>query len=460
MGKEIKILSPTAILGYGFPRSSWEKGLQAKPDLIAVDGGSVDPGPFYLGSGKSFTDRSGVKRDLRYMLNGAVELDIPLLIGTAGGAGADSHLEWCREIIAEIAREDGLKFDLAVIGAEISKKKVRDWYRQGKFQENGDLPINEEEIDKAERIVAQMGSEPFINALKEGAQVILAGRAYDPSVFAAYPIWKGYDPALALHLGKILECAAIASEPGSGRDAMLGILGEDYFQVEPLNSKRRCTPTSVAAHTLYEKKDPIHLPGPGGELNLEETTFKAIGERQVEVRGTRFVPTPSYFLKLEGAKKTGYRTISIAGVRDPIMIREMDNIIREVRAEVEDNFQGDIDPSRFHLLFRTYGKNGVMGDLEPAPFEGHELGLVIEAVAPTQAWADTLCSFARSTMLHYGYAGRISTAGNLAFPYSPSDFSGGAVYEFNIHHLVEIEDPAGQFPVKFSPGFEGRDPDA
>lgn len=456
MGRELKILSPTAILGYGFPRASWEKGLAADPDLVAVDAGSVDPGPFYLGSGKSFTDRSGVKRDLRFMLRGARELDIPVLIGTAGGAGADPHLEWCSEIITEIAREEGLRFDLALIGAEVPKKMAREWFREGRFRENNDLPVNEEEIGKSERIVAQMGSEPFITALEKGAQVILAGRAYDPSVFAAYPIWKGYDPALALHLGKILECAAIASEPGSGRDAMLGILGDDYFQVEPLNNRRRCTPTSVAAHTLYEKSDPLHLPGPGGELNLEQTSFKAISDRRVEVRGTRFEKTPDYLLKLEGAKKVGYRTVSIAGVRDPIMIREMDNINREVKAEVLDNFQGEIDPSQFHLLFRMYGKNGVMGDLEPAAFKGHELGLVIEAVAPTQAWADTLCSFARSTMLHYGYKGRISTAGNLAFPYSPSDFSGGAVYEFNIHHLVGIKDPAGHFPVKLVPGFDGR----
>jgi len=453
--KELKILAPTAILGYGFPEASWEQGLAAEPDLIAVDAGSVDPGPFYLGAGKSFTDRSGVKRDLRYLLQAAVEKKIPLMIGSAGGAGGSSHLKWCQEIVAEITREEGLQFDLALIEAEINRKQVLNWYHQGKFLSNDDLPLNEEEINKASSIVAQMGSEPFIEALEKGAGVILAGRAYDPSVFAAYPLWKGYDPALALHLGKILECAAIASEPGSGRDAMLGFLGPDYFQVEPLSPRRRCTPASVAAHTLYEKKDPLHLPGPGGELDLEKTTFMAVNERRVEVRGTRFKPTPHYYLKLEGAKKAGYRTISVAGIRDPIMIREMENIIREVREEVHDNFRGTIDPADFHILFRLYGQDGVMGDLESVPFQGHELGLIIEAVAPSQAWADTLCSFARSTMLHFGYEGRISTAGNLAFPYSPSDFSGGAVYEFNIHHLVAVDNPREYFPVEIIRGFKG-----
>ncbi len=50
-----KVLSPTAILGYGFPEKSFRRGIEKKPDLIAVDAGSTDPGPHYLGIGKSFT---------------------------------------------------------------------------------------------------------------------------------------------------------------------------------------------------------------------------------------------------------------------------------------------------------------------------------------------------------------------------------------------------------------------
>ena len=85
---ELKVLSPTAILGYGYPVESFMNGMALKPDIIGVDAGSVDPGPFYLGAGKSFTDRSGVKRDLRYMLRASVESKIPLVIGSAGGSGA------------------------------------------------------------------------------------------------------------------------------------------------------------------------------------------------------------------------------------------------------------------------------------------------------------------------------------------------------------------------------------
>ncbi len=119
-----KVLSPTAILGYGFPPESFLRGIERNPHLIAVDGGSTDPGPYYLGSGKSFTNRAFVKRDLRFMLVEGIKRNIPVVIGTAGGSGALPHLEWCKEIILEIAREEGLSFQLGVIPADIPKPVV------------------------------------------------------------------------------------------------------------------------------------------------------------------------------------------------------------------------------------------------------------------------------------------------------------------------------------------------
>jgi hypothetical protein len=444
---EIRVLSPTAILGYGFPMASFEAGIERKPHVIAVDAGSTDPGPYYLGSGNSFTDRTAVKRDLEAMLIFGRKLQVPVIVGTAGGSGADSHLQWCLEIIREIASEQGLSFKLAVIQAEIPKEQLLQNLERGEIKP---LPpgkeLSRDDLEKATRVVGQMGVEPFIKALDAGAEVILAGRAYDPAVFAAFPVREGFDKGLALHMGKILECASIAATPGSGSDCMMGYLRKDHFVLEPLNPIRKCTTTSVAAHTLYEKTNPFILPGPGGTLDLTATTFEQLDERTVKVAGTKFIPANPYTIKLEGAKLVGYRTVSIAGARDPIFIDKVEEIIQGVRDRVADNFR-DL-AGKYHLFFRLYGLNGVMADLEPVAKAGHELGIVIEAVAEQQQEANTICSFARSTMLHYGYPGRMATAGNLAFPYSPSDFKAGEVYQFSVHHLIEVKDPAELFPVR------------
>ena len=447
----IRVLSPTAILGYGFPTSSFEAGLALNPDVIAVDAGSSDPGPYYLGAGVSFTDRAAVKRDLRHMLIAGRARGIPVLVGSAGGAGARPHLDWTVEIIREIAREEGLTGRLAVIPSDMDKAALTAALAAGDLvalPPGG--PATPADIADSTYIVAQIGEEPLIAALKAGADVVVAGRCYDPSVFAAVPILRGYPRGLALHMGKILECAAIASLPGSGSDCMMGTLDETGFVLETLNPARICTVTSVAAHTLYEKSDPYHLPGPGGALNLRSTRFEQIDPARVRVTGTVFEPSDGYFVKLEAARIVGYRTVSIAGVRAPDFIAQLDSILDGVRARVFDNFP-DMKAGNATLIFRVYGRDGVMGALEPERGNlPHELGLVIEAVADSQDRANTICSFARSTMLHFGYPGRVSTAGNLAFPYSPSDFKAGAVYGFSLYHLVRVSDPVAPFPFHLS----------
>ena len=447
MKEEFRILSTTAILGYGFPKESFDEGMKRKPDLIAVDAGSTDPGPFYLGEGVSFTDRGAVKRDLEIMICAGVKENIPVVIGTAGGSGAKPHLEWCADIIREIAKEHDLHFKMAMIHADMDKEEMKKALTEGKISPLEPAPqLTVEDIDATTNIVGQMGIEPIMKALDSGVQVVLAGRAYDPTVFAAPAIRKGYDKGLAIHLGKILECASICAVPGSGSDCMFGYLGEDYFRVEPLSSARKCTTLSVAAHTLYEKTNPYILPGPGGHLDLAETTFEQDSENTVKVKGTRYVTAPQYTIKLEGAKCIGYRTVSVAGTRDPIMISKIDDIVEGVRARVADNYRDK--GYKYNLNFTIYGKNGVMGDLEPVKdAHPHELGIVIEVVADTQEQADTICASARSTMLHYGYEGRRATAGNLAFPFSPSDFHAGRVYVFSMYHIIEVEDPTSLFPI-------------
>ncbi len=442
-----KVLSPTAILGYGFPERSFVRGIEKRPDLIAVDAGSTDPGPYYLGAGKSFTSRSAVKRDLELMLGAALELSIPCIIGTAGGCGAREHVAWTEAIIQEIAREKGYRFKMAVIYADVSKAEVLRALGQGRVSPLHPAPqIAAEDVENSVRIVAQMGAEPVFKAMESGPQIVLCGRCYDPVPFAAPAIMKGFDPGLAYHLGKILECAAIAATPGSGRDCVMGTLYMDSFELESLNEERRFTPTSTAAHTLYEKSDPFHLPGPGGSLDLCATRFEALDERRARVSGTRFIPADPYTVKLEGVKHAGFRAISIGGIRDPILIGQIDSVLTQVKGQVSEAL-GSTDT----LLFHVYGKDGVMGKMEPEKNRlSHELGLVIEVIAGDQEQANAVCSYVRSTLLHYGYPGRISTAGNLALLYSPSDIPCGDVFEFSIYHLMQVDDPEALFPIEIS----------
>lgn len=446
--KEYKILSPTGIVGYGFPEENFARGVALKPDLIACDGGSTDPGPFYLGSGKPFTNATAVKRDMTIMLKAARELGIPMVIGTAGGSGADVHVAREVQLLHEIAAENGLSFKLAVISSEFDKEFLIEQLHSGNLEQLYPAPeITEQDILDSTHIVGQMGVEPIIRALDEGAQVILCGRCYDPAAFAAPAIRAGYDRALAIHLGKLLECAAICASPGSGSDPIMGYLGSDYYRVEPLNPERRCTPLSVSAHTLYEKTNPCKLPGPGGLLDLTECSFEAETDRCVRVKGSRFIPEDVPTVKLEGAKLAGFRTISICANRDPVFISQLEATLEGLKKRTAENLSADFC---YRLDFIVYGKNGVMGSLEPAPeITSHEVCIVIDVVADTQEHANAVCSVARSTLLHYGYPGRIATAGNLAFPFSPSDIPVGPVYVFSVYGLLRSKDPEALYRYSY-----------
>ena len=433
---EFRILAPTAILGYGFPEKSFEAGLARKPDLIAVDGGSTDPGPYYLGSGKSFVSRQAEKRDLSYMLRAASAHNIPCIIGTAGGSGATPHVDATLQIIREIVRENSLRFETGVIYADQTQESVLQKLDTGEIQAVRCAPeLTGDDVSRSTRIVAQMGVEPIVEMLDAGCQLIVCGRCYDPAVFAAPALRLGFDPGPALHLGKVLECAAIAAIPGSGRDCAFGVLHQDHFELEALGPQRQFTPASVAAHTLYEKSNPSLLAGPGGTLDVSGAEFKSNGNGGVIVRGSVFNASLDYWIKLEGVIKTGYRTISISGIRDPVFIRHLDSALDDVRDEVVDQYGAGV-----RLEFHRYGRNAVMGPLEPDPAGGErEIGLIIDAVADAPDTARAACGLARSMLLHYGFPGRITTAGNLAILYSPSDVDCGEVYEFSVYHLMRVE---------------------
>jgi hypothetical protein len=50
--------------------------------------------------------------------------------------------------------------------------------------------------------------------------------------------------------------------------------------------------------------------------------------------------------------------------------------------------------------------------------------------------------------LHHGYPGRLSTGGNVAFPFTPPEVSVGPAYRFSIYHLLKTKDLDALFPLE------------
>ncbi len=451
MTREVRLLSTSAILGYGFPEASLEAGMARRPHMIGVDGGSVDPGPYYLGAGKPFCSSMAIRRDLRLMLRAAIVHGVPMVIGTCGGSGGEPHLQAVAAMARQIAREDGLHFRMALIHAEPDRASLLQQVAAGRTHPLADLaPLSRGDVERATRIVGMMGPEPFLQAMEGGAQVILAGRASDPAPWAAACLRAGLPPAPGWYAGKMLECGATPSLP-KGHDCLFVTVRDDHVDCEPLNPIRRCTPLSIANHSLHENASPIHHTEPGGMLDTSACRFDALDDRTVRISGMSWTPAPQYTVKLEGVELAGYRTTCSCGTRDPLLIGRIDTFLAEIRAIVAEKAAAfGAMPSQYQLSIRVYGRDGVMGAREPVrDATPHELGFVIEAVGETQEIATAVLGIARTNMLHTDFPGRLCREGNMAFPFSPSDVEVGAVYRFSIYHVLELDDPTALFPIEY-----------
>ena len=450
---EIRILSATGMLGSGFREETLRRAMALKPDFIGVDSGSTDPGPHYLGSSDTHFSDSAYKRDLRLMLIAARAANIPAIVGSACTAGNDDQLARLVGIAHDIAREDKLKFKLAVIHSEQDKDYLKKKLREGRIKPLANAPrLDEAVIDRSAHIVGMCGIEPYIEALQNGAEVIIAGRSSDTSIFAAMPVMRGFNPATVWHAAKILECGAACVVLRKYPDCMFATVTNDSFVVEPPNPDYRCDPVSIASHNLYENSTPYELIEPSGVLNTFAAKYEAVSDRAVKVSGSTFRPAERYTVKLEGAELAGYQSIIVGSVRDPIILRQLDSWLEGMNKAIGDRilavFGADV-AAKYQYEVRVFGKNATMGPLESETAVGHEVGLLFQVTAPTQELATAIMKSVGHMAVHYPVPEWTGLITSIAFPYSPAEIARGPSYRFNLNHVVEPASPLEMFRIEY-----------
>ncbi len=450
MADELRAVGPVGILGYGINEDSLKRAMAVKPHLIGVDSGSTDCGAYYLGAGAMYHSRKTYKRDMRLLLDAARSARIPLVIGSAGLAGARPHVAWALDVLHEIAREQGHHFRLAVIHSDQDPAYLKAALAAGRVKAfPGAPPLTEATIDRCPALVAQMGTQPYIEAFEHGAEVILAGRSCDTAIFAGYCVWKGFDRALALHMGKIMECGAMSAMPPTGRDVVVGILRRDHFIITAPNPMRRVTPGSVAGHMVYEVEHPYLQEEPEGTQDFSAVRMTAEGDA-TRISGSRFIPRARPTLRFEGAELRGYRSFVLGGTRDPFLLEQLDKYVDACSEQVREI---EADQPDFELDWQVYGRDAVMGAMEPVRNpRPHEVGLLVQVLAPTQERAHDVAALVEARMIGVAYEGARTRTAHIAFPFSPLVNDNGPVYRFGVLHTVEVADPQDTvrlFPIEY-----------
>lgn len=390
---QVRAVAATGALGTGFREETLRAAVAQQPDMLGCDAGSTDVGPFYLGSGRTMASPAAVRRDLMVMLREAVPAGVPVLVGSAGTGGGRPHLAGAAEMARSIASELGVRFRMAVIEAEQDPALLAAEFDAGRITPLSNAPdLTADDLRSAHRIVAQMGAEPFAHALEQGAEVVLAGRASDAAISSAVPMMKGAGA------------------------------------------------------------DPFLLTEPSGVLDTTACRYDAVDARTVRVSGSTFHPKDPYDVRLEGVRLAGHRYVVPAGIRDPLVLRQLDRFIEEslgvVRSKVAQSL--GLAEDAYRLTARVYGRDACLGDLEPErDHVGHEVGLLLEVTAiDATAAAQAVASVAWHTVLHHPIPEWNGLISNLAFPYSPPELDVGPAFEFMMHHVWQLEDPLTPFPMR------------
>jgi len=444
--ERVGVLVPAGMLGAGFDPVTVERGLALGADVIAVDGGSTDSGPHYLGTGKAKTTDAAVARDLRVLLRASATANIPLIVGSCGTSGADSGVDWVAGIAAGIIADEQLDLNVATIYSEQTADGLKEQLDAGRI-----LPLppatelTPATLESCNRIVGMMGHEPMAEALRQGANVILSGRATDTAAAAVVPLLKGMPPGPTWHAAKIVECGGqCTTNPRAG--GVFATIDTTGFTIEPLNPAAACTPISVAAHMLYETVDPYQMREPAGTIVVTDSTYAALDERRVRVEGSRFEPAEQHTIKLEGARRTGYETVSFVGIRDPHIVANIDawaDLLREVVIGRVGQTLG-LTANDYAFDIRLYGHNAILENLDPDRGLAHEIGVMLVVSATDQTTATAVAKLANPLLLHLPLPD-MDHLPSFAFATSPAEMERGAAYEFVLNHVVEVDSPTAMF---------------
>jgi hypothetical protein len=172
-----------------------------------------------------------------------------------------------------------------------------------------------------------LGAQPIVEALQNGADIVITGRVADPCLYLAPLIahfgwaWDDWDKlAAGIVCGHLLECtgqvvggnslALIDTIDAAG----LPFLGYPIAHVEAdgtfIVSKTPDTPGCVTIETvkeqlLYEVHDPANYLTPDVIADFTTLKLESVGENQVRVSGVTGKPKPET-LKLNAGRLEGY----------------------------------------------------------------------------------------------------------------------------------------------------------
>jgi len=261
-----------------------------------------------------------------------------------------------------------------------------------------------------ERLVfanAYLGARPIVDALAQGADIVLTGRVADAALFLAPLVhefgWKLEDAstpadwnrlAQGLTVGHLLECSGQGSGGNFGSlEAWRAIpdlahigypiaeVGEDgsALMTKAPGTGGRVNFDTLRQQLLYEVHDPHAYVSPDVVLDMSTLSLDDLGDDRVRVRGATGHPRPER-LKIVAGYRDGFKAEVTWGFSWPDAMSKAQAAIEMVKAQLAEK------PIAHEELFVEYpGLSSAHGALAPMPAHADELNEVwVRMVLRTQ----------------------------------------------------------------------------
>ena len=451
----LSCLVATGHLGYSplHPETFWRGLEQFEPNAVIADSGSCDIGPEPLASGNASSSAEWQKHDIEVLLLGARQKGIPLIITSASDTGTNEGVEQYAQIVRDLVTEHRLApLKLGLVKHNMTRDYLRGLLRKGSIIRglDGFPRLQRRDIERTTSFVPVMGVEPIMQCLAGDPDVIITSRTSDCCPFAAFAMHHGYSADLAYFWGKVLECGSFVAYPKLVNHSVLGTIYEDRIAVTAIHDEQRVTPLSLRKHAAYERSSFKGEAVAGGFIHIGDMDAEEVDEKTAAAWGSRFEPSPTYNVKLEGAGYVGHKAEYLVGIRSQSFIQKLDDVLSHTRRELRSFYQ-DVS---YELYFSRYGIDGVLGAREPRKQkrdQAHEVGLLIEVIAAEKELAMEIAKLAGRLLLFTPVLSERGSAGRVQLRNEEAGYYGMA-YEWTMNHIIEFasaQEAAVHFPITY-----------
>ena len=107
----------------------------------------------------------------------------------------------------------------------------------------------------------------------------------------------------------------------------------------------------------------------------------------------------------------------------------------------------NLDSNEYSLDFRHIGLNAMLGDLEKNMGTPSEVGILCSITSKVPDICTEIAKLINPFLLHFPLTVDEELP-TFAFPYSPVHSDRGCIYEFALHHVLELNDPMDAFQIQ------------